>query len=753
MSNNSNKILQMLGGFIAFGFALLEGIDWLFTKYEIDSFYFNLILVLLLLVFIISIFFNIKKTRKLNKSGSVTGSPSKIKLLLISLLSLTLIGVFVYFFKKINDNENLINEKIPQIIKLFDQNQINLAFLETKKLITDYPKNEILKNYFDKSSTYAYLNTNIDGIDVSVMYRGDSVYNYLGKTPIDSFLVADTWSSHKLKFTFKGIDYVQEAQNIHNYTFPNKEFKLKKGFKAFLGTDVVRMWFQGVEFRDTKLEPFMISINEVSNIEFQEFVDEGGYEDPKYWDFPFQVGENILDFNSTVKLFTDKYGKLGPANWSYGKSPAGIENHPVTGISWFEARAYAKFKKLALPNVYQWLYASGETGFSMSVNKKVRNNSNYNSSQTRPVEDTRGSFNGLNNLGGNVKEWVINPNGEYQQKFSILGGSFEEYPYTFNNYYSLSPLDRSIGNGIRLSSTLNDDNISLLDDKIIPDYNRNISDLDDVSDEVFEVYKSQFDYNNTPLNAITTTIENFQDGYTAQKFEMPTPYESNDKLFGYIVYSNKFDEKYNPVIIHPSAGAIIQNDDSGLIKEMLATHKHLIDEGYAMIHPVYHNTFSREKNYDTFWPDESEVYKNTIIKIGKDFKRSIDYIESRNDFNSNNLCYYGYSWGSTTSNYLLALDDRVKAAFILVGGLMMQKSKKEIEAHYYVRRIKTPIFHIIGKQDGIFGFKESYLPWKKLIGTLDQNLKVLVYDELGHGIPGDTIIKYQSTWYKKFLTP
>ena len=111
---------------------------------------------------------------------------------------------FYTLFKKINDNENLINEKIPQIIKLFDQNQINLAFLETKKLITDYPKNEILKNYFDKSSTYAYLNTNLDGIDVSVMYRGDSVYNYLGKTPIDSFLVADTWSSHILKFTFKG---------------------------------------------------------------------------------------------------------------------------------------------------------------------------------------------------------------------------------------------------------------------------------------------------------------------------------------------------------------------------------------------------------------------------------------------------------------------------------------------------------------------------------------------------------------------
>ena len=81
---------------------------------------------------------------------------------------------------------------------------------------------------------------------------------------------------------------------------------------------------------------------------------------------------------------------------------------------------------------------------------------------------------------------------------------------------------------------------------------------------------------------------------------------------------------------------------------------------------------------------------------------------------------------------------------------MMQKSKKEIEAHYYVRRIKTPIFHIIGKQDGIFGYKESYLPWKELIGTPKENLKVIVYDELGHGIPRDTIIKYQANWYKQF---
>jgi len=48
-------------------------------------------------------------------------------------------------------------------------------------------------------------------------------------------------------------------------------------------------------------------------------------------------------------------------------------------------------------------------------------------------------------------------------------------------------------------------NQSDLDNEIIPDFQRNFDDLEDVSDEVFEVYKSQFDYNK-PLNSKTTNI-------------------------------------------------------------------------------------------------------------------------------------------------------------------------------------------------------------------------------------------------------
>ena len=93
----------------------------------------------------------------------------------------------------------------------------------------------------------------------------------------------------------------------------------------------------------------MISINEVSNNEYQQFVDEGGYENPKYWDFPFQVGDNILDFNSTVKLFTDKYGKLGQLSRKYPFS------RKPTGISWFEANINMYTPKCSMAIIWKLL--------------------------------------------------------------------------------------------------------------------------------------------------------------------------------------------------------------------------------------------------------------------------------------------------------------------------------------------------------------------------------------------------------------
>ena len=51
-----------------------------------------------------------------------------------------------------------------------------------------------------------------------------------------------------------------------------------------------------------------------------------------------------------------------------------------------------------------------------------------------------------------------------------------------------------------------------------------------VSNDVFELFKSQFDYNNYPLNANVVLSNTFQEGYTLETFSMVAPYESKEEV-------------------------------------------------------------------------------------------------------------------------------------------------------------------------------------------------------------------------------
>ena len=199
-----NKYFQVIGGFVAIVFGVLQGIDWLFNKYQIDSFYFNMILIFILISFLVTlIYYLIKKVNQ--KSDKIY----KSKILFGIVSSLLLLAIFNYYYNRINNNQNLINETIPEIIKLYDEGEINKVFSILNEINKNFPDNEIIKSYLDKSSRYAYLKTNIEGIDVSIKYGDDSVYNFLGKTPLDSFRVPYSRNSHILKLVHNDIEYLQ----------------------------------------------------------------------------------------------------------------------------------------------------------------------------------------------------------------------------------------------------------------------------------------------------------------------------------------------------------------------------------------------------------------------------------------------------------------------------------------------------------------------------------------------------------------
>ena len=139
---------------------------------------------------------------------------------------------------------------------------------------------------------------------------------------------------------------------------------------------------------------------EVTNAEYKIFVDAGGYQKPEFWKQPFVKDRRALSREEAIALFRDSTGRPGPAGWELGHFPAGQEKHPVAGVSWYEAAAYAEFVGKSLPSVYHWCHASNLWGSGIFVP-----GSNFSGSGTVPVGGD-GAMNeyGTYDMAGNVKD-------------------------------------------------------------------------------------------------------------------------------------------------------------------------------------------------------------------------------------------------------------------------------------------------------------------------------------------------------------
>jgi len=94
---------------------------------------------------------------------------------------------------------------------------------------------------------------------------------------------------------------------------------------------------------------FYIGINEVTNNEFAEFVNDGGYDDPEYW--RPEARDRLSGFVTKDGLVRGPAAwESAPAGWKDGakgrkaRLPEGMGSHPVTGICFYEADAYCTWK-------------------------------------------------------------------------------------------------------------------------------------------------------------------------------------------------------------------------------------------------------------------------------------------------------------------------------------------------------------------------------------------------------------------------
>lgn len=147
----------------------------------------------------------------------------------------------------------------------------------------------------------------------------------------------------------------------------------------------------------------------VTNEQFSDFVNNGGYNQQELW--PPEILPRVLQF-------LDQTGHPSPRFWSAGKPPADRRRHPVVGISWFEANAYARWSGQRLPTAAEWQRAaswssdgaSGEARYPWGDTFDPQRANTWHSrhGDTVPIDEyASGSTpNGICQLIGNTWEWT-----------------------------------------------------------------------------------------------------------------------------------------------------------------------------------------------------------------------------------------------------------------------------------------------------------------------------------------------------------
>ena len=108
------------------------------------------------------------------------------------------------------------------------------------------------------------------------------------------------------------------------------------------------------EGRTFPVPAFWMDRFEVTNRQFKAFVDAGGYSNRAYWQVPVVENGRELSWEVAIARFRDRTGRPGPSTWELGSFPQGQADFPVSGVSWYEAAAYAAFAGKALPTAFQW---------------------------------------------------------------------------------------------------------------------------------------------------------------------------------------------------------------------------------------------------------------------------------------------------------------------------------------------------------------------------------------------------------------
>jgi DNA-binding winged helix-turn-helix (wHTH) protein/formylglycine-generating enzyme required for sulfatase activity/dienelactone hydrolase len=497
---------------------------------------------------------------------------------------------------------------------------------------------------------------------------------------------------------------------------------------------------------------FAIGRSEVTNREFKEFVDAGGYDAEQYWrNLRFKYRGEVLSWAQARKLFVDATGRPGPAGWQLSTYPRGQEDMPVGGISWYEAVAYARFRKQLLPTIHHWMRAAFtpyDPMFPTAAAITAQSRFFADAPESARSEHGLGPW-GTYHMAGNAREWVWNSAGE---DAVALGSGWPEYASNFARVYTADPMARLPDHGVRLMRTLDDapvDPMLLEPIKLVRD--TEFANRAPLSDDAFEAMRFQF---TTPRVAPTAVTVNRVEASPLWIVEEVTlTFAAQDSNTLYIVRPKTHQGPLQPIVYSGVGDCCFMKRPNRDALEQLQIAGFVVNSGRALVMPVWAGGYERYSPPPTDRAAINDRERRVALLWQHDLSTTIDYLESRPDMDAKNVGYLGISRGASFAGAInLALEPRVRAAVLASGGIWIHGPLHPmIDLINYAPRITVPVLMLSGRYDHIYPYEQSQKRTFELLGTRAGYKQQIAYDTGHFTLPPNRVAADVTDWFDRHL--
>jgi len=685
----------------------------------------------------------------------------------IPVLVLLLAGCLLsYWFLHRQANIHWAREKaLPEIAQLIEGSDVfgnlNDAYVLAERAEAYVPHDSTLAKLMSECSLRINVRTEPAGARIYFKdyNHPDSEWRYLGVSPLENVRVPI--GNFRWRVEKEGYETVWAAASTWDLASTSATGLVPYNFfrvldrKGSIPPGMVRV--AGAKTEIGELNDFFIDKYEVTNKQYKRFIDSGAYRDQKYWKQPFLDNGKALTWKEGMTRFVDQTGRPGPATWQAGDYPTGEDDFPVSGISWYEAAAYADFIGKSLPTRYHWSLARGEYtplvefpwlgGFAI-----LAPYSNFNGDGPVAVGSLPGlTAYGAYDMAGNVREWVWNqtPKGRL-----VRGGAWNDNTYMFNLLGQAPPMNRSPKNGFRCAIYPSVEKIpkAAFQEEGIPSREK-FADLykeKPVVDSVFQAYRGQFSYDKTGLDAHVDWEKESPEDWTQEKITFDAAY-GRERVIAYLFLPRNTPPPYQTVVYFPGAASMYRRSSEDLESYFLSF---IIKNGRAVLYPIYKGTYERGNDSltaifeDTGYSHQSQ---ELLIQQVKDLRRSIDYLETRPDIDTKKLAYYGVSRGAKYGVIIPAVEPRLRVS-VLIAGSIETGWLPEVNPINYVTRVKIPTLMLNGKYDTDNPAELTIQPMYDLLGTPAADKRLILY-ETDHLPPRNEYIKETLVWLDRYLGP